>query len=576
MFLTGMKPLPKAILLGAAVVALVFGAKAAMQLDVVAKYTAPKPTIATSVPDKIDIPTTGVAGNTTAIGGPVLAGMKTIRVKTLPWNGMAGALYAQAGGLYKARGLNVEFVREDDYSKMMADMAAFAKDSSQGVHFTIIMADGFPAFKIGADAAIKAAGAASTVRNVAGIGYSRGEDKCIVADGVDPRGSLIAGVLGDGDINICIKFAADNGIPVNSDPKVYNRGAMNFVGVPGFTDADQKFIASAMKDFKGGACVDLRDSESGKQVNVCVNGTATWTPGDANVFAEFKKMGKSIRVLASTKEYDTQMSAGVIGNAQWMAQNRDVVNAFLAATLEGGDKVRSDPAALMIASTLQAKVIGEQDPTYWAAMFRGVQETGPNGKIINLGGSTANGLADAARLFGLNGSDNLYKKVYTVYGNIAVKYFPDVMPGGLVKYEDAVDTSYLQDLLKAAKGPVTPNLPSYAAATTQTFASKTVAIEFETGKATFTPKAMAALNDVLDQAAVTSLSVQINGHTDNVGSPTSNLELSKARAEAVKKFLMTNAPTSFPAERVVTRGYGDTMPIGTNAQNRRVEILLRK
>jgi outer membrane protein OmpA-like peptidoglycan-associated protein len=87
---------------------------------------------------------------------------------------------------------------------------------------------------------------------------------------------------------------------------------------------------------------------------------------------------------------------------------------------------------------------------------------------------------------------------------------------------------------------------------------------------------MAALNDVLDQAAVTSLSVQINGHTDNVGSPTSNLELSKARAEAVKKFLMTNAPTSFPAERVVTRGYGDTMPIGTNAQNRRVEILLRK
>jgi outer membrane protein OmpA-like peptidoglycan-associated protein/ABC-type nitrate/sulfonate/bicarbonate transport system substrate-binding protein len=573
-----MKPLPKAILLGAAVVALVFGAKAAMQLDIVAKYTAPKPTIATSVPDKIDIPTTtaGTATNSTAIGGPVLPGMKTIRVKTLPWNGMAGALYAQAGGLYKARGLNVEFVREDDYSKMMADMAAFAKDSSQGVHFTIIMADGFPAFKIGADAAIKAAGAASTVRNIAGIGYSRGEDKCIIADGVDPRGSLIAGVLGDGDINICIKFAADNGIPVNSDPKVYNRGAMNFVGVPGFTDADQKFIASAMKDFKGGACVDLRDSESGKTVNVCVNGTATWTPGDSNVFGEFKKMGKSIRVLASTKEYDTQMSAGVIGNAQWMAQNRDVVDAFLAATLEGGDKVRSDPAALMVASTLQAKVIGEQDPTYWAAMFRGVQETGPNGKVINLGGSTANGLADAARLFGLNGSDNLYKKVYTVYGNIAVKYFPDVMPGGLVKYEDAVDTSYLQDLLKAAKGPVTPNLPSYAAATTQTFASKTVAIEFETGKATFTPKAMAALNDVLDQAAVTSLSVQINGHTDNVGSPTSNLELSKARAEAVKKFLMTNAPTSFPAERVTTRGYGDTMPIGTNAQNRRVEILLRK
>ena len=55
-----------------------------------------------------------------------------------------------------------------------------------------------------------------------------------------------------------------------------------------------------------------------------------------------------------------------------------------------------------------------------------------------------------------------------------------------------------------------------------------------------------------------------------------DMALSKARAEAVKKFLMTNAPTSFPTERVATRGYGQTMPIGTDAQNRRVEILLRK
>ena len=103
-----------------------------------------------------------------------------------------------------------------------------------------------------------------------------------------------------------------------------------------------------------------------------------------------------------------------------------------------------------------------------------------------------------------------------------------------------------------------------------------MSIEFETGKATFTPKAIAVLNEVLDNAAVTSLNVQINGHTDTKGSPDANMELSKARAEAVKKFLMTNAPTSFPAERVQTRGYGQTMPIGTDAQNRRVEILLRK
>jgi OOP family OmpA-OmpF porin len=163
-----------------------------------------------------------------------------------------------------------------------------------------------------------------------------------------------------------------------------------------------------------------------------------------------------------------------------------------------------------------------------------------------------------------------------VYGNIAVKYFPDIMPGGLIDYDKVVDKSFVQTLLGSSSNLAAAAKPTFSSATTETFAAKTVAIEFETGKATFTPKAARALNDLLDQAAVTSLNVQINGHTDNVGDPTSNLALSKARAEAVKQFLMTNSPSSFPTERVQTRGFGDTQPIGTNAQNRRVEIILRK
>jgi outer membrane protein OmpA-like peptidoglycan-associated protein len=582
MFLSNVKPLPRALILLAGVGAIVYGANWALNNTKAGLYIAPAPTIKASVPDKIDLPT-GAAqaiamSHGASLKSPALSTgeLKTIRVKTLPWNANSGALYAQAAGLYKARGLNVEFVREDDYAKMIADMGKFAKDPDQGVHFVFIMADGFPAYANGANAALKPFG--TSAENIGGIGYSRGEDKCIIADGADVRGSLIAGYLGDGDINICVKFAADNGIPINSDPKTYMPNGMNFLGVGSFVEADQKFIVSMQGGFKTGAsCVELRNLDTGKMQSVCVNGTATWTPGDSNVFNEFKKAGKSIRVLASTKEYDVQMSTGVIGNKRWNAANKDTVLAFLAATLEGGDRVRSDPAALMVAAAEQAKVNGEQDASYWASMFRGAQETGPNGKVINLGGSTTNNLADAARLFGLNGADNLYKKVYTVYGNIALKYFPDTMGGGLLKYEDVVNSSYLQALLDLNKDTVgAPTLPSYAAATTQTFASKAVSIEFETGKATFTPKAIAALNDVLDQAAVSSLSLQINGHTDNVGNPDSNMELSKARAEAVKKFLMTNAPTSFPAERVTTRGYGQTMPIGTNAQNRRVEILLRK
>lgn len=567
------KPAGKAIIIIAIVAAVGVGASIGIDRG----YINSKPSVPVAVPDKIDLPAATVAAPppTTVINVPGLASTPAnIRVKTIPWNGTLGLMHAKASGAFTARGLNVDIQREDDYAKLTADMAAQAKDPSGGSHFVIIMGDGLGPFIIGLNEALKPYG--QSAKMVAGIGYSRGEDKCIISADAEPRGSLIAGYLGDGDINICIKYAADNGIPVNSNPKLYDPNAMNFVGTGSFVEADDKFIASARLNFKGGACEERTNVVTNKKESVCVNGTATWFPGDDKVFNELKKLGKSIKVIGSTKEYAWQMPTTVIGNTQWMAANSAATKAFLATIFESGEKVRADNAALMIAAAEQVKVTKEHDASHWARAFKGFDEVGPNGKVISLGGSTTNGLADAAYLFGLNGADDLFKKVYTVYGNIAVKYFPDIMPGGLQAYDSVVDKSFVQALLASSSNMTVAATPTFSGVTTETFAAKPVSIEFETGKATFTPRAAKVLNDLLDQAAVTALSVQINGHTDSIGNPQSNLELSKARAEAVKQFLMTNAPKTFPADRVATRGFGDTQPIGTNAQNRRVEIILRK
>lgn len=574
-----LKPLPKLLLIGAVVGAAYFGINFLMSKG----YLSQKATVAVSVPDKIDLPTAGgvVAPiATTSINAN--GGGENIRVKTIPWNGTSGMHYANAGGLFKAHGLNVSITREDDYAKLIADMAAFAKDNNTGSHFTIIMGDGLPAFITGLNAALKPFNQEGAM--VAGIGYSRGEDKCIISDTVQPRGSLIAGYLGDGDINICVKYAADNGIPVNADPKTYDPNAMNFMGTGSFVEADEKFIASAKSNFtSGGSCEERKVVGTGETKTVCVTGTATWTPGDTKVFNELKKIGKSIKVIGSTKEYAWQMPTAVIGNKQWMAAHPEATKAFLAAIFEGGEKVRSDAQALMVAAAEQAKVYNEGDASYWASMFRGTTDVGPNGKTIELGGSTTNGLADAAFLFGLNGADDLYKKVYTVYGNIALKYFPDAINGGkLVPVEQAVDKSYVQALLASATNVAQVAKPTFTGTATETFAAKSYAIEFDSGKTTFKPSAISVLNELLDQAAVTSLTVQINGHTDSAGDPTSNLTLSRARAEAVKNFLMQNAPANFPAERVIVRGFGDTQPVADNttasgkAKNRRVEVILKK
>lgn len=72
-------------------------------------------------------------------------------------------------------------------------------------------------------------------------------------------------------------------------------------------------------------------------------------------------------------------------------------------------------------------------------------------------------------------------------------------------------------------------------------------------------------------------SVEIVGHTDNVGSVTANLKLSEDRAEAVVEFLLTSGISS---DRLTSSGRGDQMPISTNATsegralNRRVEIVV--
>ena len=69
----------------------------------------------------------------------------------------------------------------------------------------------------------------------------------------------------------------------------------------------------------------------------------------------------------------------------------------------------------------------------------------------------------------------------------------------------------------------------------------------------------------------------IEGYTDSVGSADSNQGLSERRAASVKSALLA---TGVVGERLVTRGYGEGYPVGSNQSadgrlsNRRVEVIL--
>lgn len=73
-----------------------------------------------------------------------------------------------------------------------------------------------------------------------------------------------------------------------------------------------------------------------------------------------------------------------------------------------------------------------------------------------------------------------------------------------------------------------------------------------------------------------SMTIQINGHTDNVGTQEYNQQLSEQRAEAVRSYLLSTG--NIAASRLKSRGYGFSMPVASNnddagrQMNRRVEF----
>lgn len=65
--------------------------------------------------------------------------------------------------------------------------------------------------------------------------------------------------------------------------------------------------------------------------------------------------------------------------------------------------------------------------------------------------------------------------------------------------------------------------------------------------------------------------VLIVGHTDATGTDSYNMDLSYRRANSARSFLISQG---IPADRIRVEGRGETEPVGTDAQNRRVEVAI--
>jgi OOP family OmpA-OmpF porin len=103
-------------------------------------------------------------------------------------------------------------------------------------------------------------------------------------------------------------------------------------------------------------------------------------------------------------------------------------------------------------------------------------------------------------------------------------------------------------------------------------------ILFDTGKAIVKPESSAALDEVVKMLKQDpKLKVYVVGHTDNVGAPAANIELSRQRAAAVVQMLTSKYGVA--ADRLQAFGAGPYAPLQSNDSedgrtlNRRVELV---
>jgi outer membrane protein OmpA-like peptidoglycan-associated protein len=539
-----------------------------------------------------DAPEASLAGQAMMLPLPAqkesVNGGTKITWKIMAWNSQFPLMYANGGAvttqgslLDKAK-LQVDISRQDDCFKSLADIVKFAQDykdhpnSTPGV-FASFMGDGMPAFFASLSKELEPLGPEYQPIAFYAMGKSYGEDQLMgpadwKKNPSSALGKTVACVLRDGDMNILLKWAGDNNLRVNPDETTFDKNAINLIAAADFLDAGNKYISGYKEKRK----IVENGKKLSEEVTVGVDAVATWTPCDVNIAQ--KKGG--LVTIANTKQYASQMPNITITIKKFAYDHRTDIENLIMALSQAGDQVRSFKEAKAFAANVSAKVYNEQNGDYWLKYYNGVTENDMQGVPVTLGGSMAFNLQDAANMFGL-GKDGIdrYKIVYTTFGDILSKMYPEYM-ATYPQYSVVVDKSFLVSVIanhsELMEGKALQ--VAYSNEITSEVSSKSYQIQFETGSASIKPESYKLLDEILQSSVVAEgLKVGVYGHTDNVGGAQSNQALSEERANSVKSYLLSKG---LSPQRIEAKGFGPSNPIANNAtaagraQNRRVQIVL--
>lgn len=535
-----------------------------------------------------DAPEASLSGNAVKLAFPTSkqsnnAGTKLIHeVMTWQsqnsWSYANGGIFTTKGSLFEQYSLNVEIRKQNDCVQSCSDFINFCKQykdnpSTTGMCVTY-MGTGIPSYASTILEATKELGPEYAPIVIFSSGRSNGEDQLIgdVAIRNNPqllRGQIVIGVRLDGDMDIPMKYANDNKVPFNPNPKFYDPTALNasYPSSGDFVESATKYNAGTLEK----RIIVINGKTTGRDTLLAPTLVATWFPADKTAID-----GKGGGTIVSTKDYAAMMPNITIFCKKWVNDHRTDCENLVIALAQAGDQIRSFDDAKRYACKLNATIYGEQDETFWYNGYNGIQK----GNGTQIGGSMVFNLADMANLFGMNGKNDIYKAVYTTFGELQAKYYPtETQLHPFMDYNKLVDKSILMSVIanhpELMEGKVLEK--DYTQEMTDVVSSASEQILFRTGSAEIDPNSFELLNTLHRQLLTSDgLKIRLVGHTDNTGQAGNNQILSLQRARSVKSFFVEKGILEI---RIEAEGRGQAEPVASNntsagkALNRRVEII---
>jgi len=267
---------------------------------------------------------------------------------------------------------------------------------------------------------------------------------------------------------------------------------------------------------------------------------------------------------------------------RYLAKEFDEFTLPLGPVVDQGKFSKSQPLEGKITRIVyvapQGRTVLEVFRNYQGALKKGGFETlftcGPQGCGSSIANAYANSPDNQDYWGPEHGIRYISAKLARPEGDVYVSLLIDDQGG-----DSRANTElYLIEVKPMQSDLITVDAASLANDINRTGHAAVYGIYFDTGKADVKPESDATLKEVAKLLqGDPELKLYVVGHTDNVGTLPSNMDLSRRRADAVTQVLTTKYGVA--AASLSAQGDGPTAPVASNdseegrAKNRRVELV---